>query len=95
MSPDMTPMTPRGATGAGTSREARGEASGAGDSQTPAQRLLDVKQAARFLNLSPWTIRSLGWSGQLAVVKVGRRVLYDLEDLSAFIAQNKRKEESR
>jgi hypothetical protein len=28
-------------------------------------RLLDIVQAARYLSVSPWTIRSLEWSGVL------------------------------
>ncbi len=55
------------------------------------QRLYSVKEAASYLRLSPWTVRSLGWNGEIPQVKIGRRVLYDREDLNRFIESNKRR----
>ncbi len=49
------------------------------------QRLYSVKEAASYLRLSPWTIRSLGWNGEIPQVKIGRRVLYDRQDLDHYI----------
>ena len=61
------------------------------DSVSHARRLLSVKEAAVYLGLSPWTIRSLGWNGEIPEVKIGRRVLYDRQDLDAFIEASKRR----
>ena len=49
------------------------------------QRLYSVKEAASYLRLSPWTVRSLGWNGEIPQVKIGRRVLYDRQDLDHYI----------
>ncbi len=48
-------------------------------------RLYTVKEAASYLRLSPWTVRGLGWNGEIPEVKIGRRVLYDRQDLDRFI----------
>ncbi len=60
------------------------------DSPSHAPRLLSVKDAAVYLGVSPWTIRSLGWSREIPEVKIGRRVLYDREDLDRYIDRVKR-----
>jgi len=56
------------------------------------QRLYNVKEAASYLRLSPWTVRSLGWNGEIPEVKIGRRVLYDRNDLDEFVDRNKRRQ---
>ncbi len=54
-------------------------------------RCFTVKEAASYLRLSTWSIRGLGWRGEIPEVKIGRRVLYDREDLDAFISRSKRR----
>ena len=61
------------------------------DSPTNAPRLLGVKEAAAYLSVSPWTMRSLGWNGEVPEVKIGRRTLFDREDLDGFIQRSKRR----
>jgi hypothetical protein len=51
--------------------------------------LLDCRQAATRLSISPRTLWTLTNSGQIAYVKAGRRVLYDPRDLAAFIDRNR------
>lgn len=53
------------------------------------QRLFDLHEAARFLNVSPWTVRDLIWRGDLHSVRVGRLVRVDRRDLETFIARNR------
>ncbi len=53
-------------------------------------RLYTVKEAASYLRLSPWTVRGLGWNGEIPQVKIGRRVLFDRRDLDAFVERSKR-----
>lgn len=55
-------------------------------------RLLDLVQAARYLSVSPWTIRSLEWSGVLPRVRIPladgrdlRKLLFDRADLDRLI----------
>ena len=52
-------------------------------------RLLDVKSAAQYLGISPWTLREMQWRGALPYVKFNRRVYFDMEDLDLFIQNNK------
>ena len=59
-----------------------------------APRLLTARQAALYLGISHWTIRSLTWAGELASVRLGKRQLrWDREDLDRFIEQRKVQEQ--
>ncbi len=53
------------------------------------QRLLSVNEAAKYLGLSPWSLRKRLNQGILPVVRIGRRILFDLHDLEFFIEQHK------
>jgi hypothetical protein len=55
-------------------------------------RLFDLAQAARYLSVSPWTIRSLEWAGVLRRVRIPlpdhrelRKLLFDRTDLDHLI----------
>jgi len=54
--------------------------------------LLNVSEAARYLGVRVWTLRSLTWNKVLTPVQVGasRRLLYDRSDLDAFVEKQKR-----
>ncbi|MFN0012135.1 MAG: helix-turn-helix domain-containing protein [Phycisphaerales bacterium] len=53
----------------------------------PAQPLLlDIAEAARLLSLSDRTVWTLTDSGELPHVRIGRRVLYPLDRLRAWVA---------
>jgi excisionase family DNA binding protein len=58
----------------------------------PTRRLLRTKQAAEYLNLSPWKLRQLIAYGQLPVVQAaeGSPFLLDIRDLDGYIERNKR-----
>ena len=56
------------------------------------KRLYSVKEAAIYLGLSAWSIRGLIWNGQLSTVRMGRRVLLDIQDLDRWIEVNKVRE---
>ena len=45
------------------------------------KRLFTLNEAGAYIGLSHWRVRSLIYSGQLAYIRLGRRVLVDLEDL--------------
>jgi len=57
------------------------------------KRLYSVAEAAHYLGRSPWSVRRLIWAGQLPTVRVGRRVHLDVQDMEAFIEQNKVRED--
>jgi hypothetical protein len=74
-----------GSTNAQVSREAV-------DSRSIAPRLLDLRAAAQYLAVSPWTIRDLEAAGTLRRVRVPlaghaelRRVLFDRLELDALV----------
>ena len=56
------------------------------------KRLYTLKEAGVYIGLSHWRVRSLIHSGQLAHVRLGRRLLVDLTDLDALIDSKKQKE---
>jgi hypothetical protein len=45
------------------------------------KRLFTLNEAGVYIGLSHWRVRSLIYSGQLAYIRLGRRILVDLEDL--------------
>jgi excisionase family DNA binding protein len=50
------------------------------------QRMVfDVKEAARVLSISPWTIRRYITDGKLKPVRIGRRVLIEPSELQRLI----------
>jgi excisionase family DNA binding protein len=53
---------------------------------------VDVKTAAKMLNVCERTVRTLTKNGELPVVRIASRVLYSMEDLIEFIRQKSRKE---
>jgi excisionase family DNA binding protein len=55
------------------------------------KRFMSIKEAADYLGLSPNTLYS--WNSQgiyLPVMKFGRRVMVDMNDLDAFVDANKK-----
>lgn len=52
-------------------------------------RLLSLDAAARFLGISPHTLRKYLAKGEMPRVKLLRRVLIDPADLQAFIERHK------
>jgi len=55
-------------------------------------RLLNVREAARYLCVAVWCLRSLVWEKQLTPVKIGasRRFVFDRADLDAYIERQKK-----
>lgn len=55
-------------------------------------RLLSLKDAAKWLGLTTWSMRERIWAGQIPVVQFpgGRKQFIDTEDLENFIQKNKR-----
>lgn len=47
--------------------------------------LLDVKDAAQAVSISPWTIRRYITLGKLKAVRIGRRVLIEPSELERLI----------
>jgi excisionase family DNA binding protein len=56
---------------------------------TTAPLLVDRREAARLLGVSPGTIDNMRNAGELQSVKIGARRLFDLTDLRRFIDARK------
>jgi excisionase family DNA binding protein len=62
------------------------------DKERPNQdevRLLNVKEAARFLGTTPASLYSMVWRREVPFVKLGRSVRFDVNDLDALIEDSK------
>lgn len=53
------------------------------------KRLLNEKEAAKYLSRSVWGIREMRYAGKLPFVKDGRTVRFDIHDLDAWIEKSK------
>ena len=51
--------------------------------------LLSANKAARMLSISPRTLWTMTASGEMPCVRIRGRVLYDVEDLRAYIEAKK------
>ncbi len=56
-------------------------------------RLLSVEDAATYLGVQKSTIYSWAWRRKIPSVKMGRRLLFDREDLDRIIEERKREVE--
>lgn len=52
-------------------------------------RLLGVSAAALYLGSTEWAIRKLQWERKVPFIRIGQRVLFDINDLNAFIEKQK------
>ena len=51
-------------------------------------QLLSIKEAATFLNLSPYTLRIWTFQRRIPFVRLGRRVAFRKEDLEDLVEKN-------
>jgi excisionase family DNA binding protein len=59
------------------------------------QRLLPVGDAADYLGVSRATVERLVYRGDLPIVKIGGSTRYDVDDLDAYIAINRCRNQKR
>ncbi len=52
-------------------------------------RLLDVREAARFLGTTPKTLYTMTWRRSIVFVKIGRSLRFDVRDLEQMIEKAK------
>lgn len=57
------------------------------------RRLIDVKEAAKLLNISVHTVYSWVSQRRIPFVKLGRRTEFDIKDLEDWIEKNKTSEQ--
>lgn len=51
----------------------------------PSKRLFSLKEAAQYLGRGLYGVRELIWAGRLPVVRDGRKMFLDREDLDRYI----------
>lgn len=56
---------------------------------TPTPRCVNVTQAAAYIGTTTWQIRKLVWAKELAHIRLGQRLLFDIQDLNRFIESQK------
>jgi excisionase family DNA binding protein len=52
-------------------------------------RLLNVREAAKFLGTTPGSLYSMVWRREVPFVKIGRSLRFDVRDLDALIEASK------
>jgi excisionase family DNA binding protein len=52
-------------------------------------RLLNVREAARYLGTTPRTLYTMAWKREIVFVKIGRSLRFDLTDLELMIENAK------
>ncbi len=53
------------------------------------KRLLNEEEAAEYLSRSVGAMQALRYKRQIAFIKIGRRIQYDIKDLDSFIERGK------
>lgn len=53
------------------------------------KRLYALKEAACYLGRSDWGMRELIWARKIPVVREGRKIFLDIQDLNDFVTRNK------
>ena len=53
------------------------------------QRLYTVPEAAHYLGRTLWSMRELIWKGSIPIVREGKRIFVDVNDLNLYIEKNK------
>ena len=55
------------------------------------KRLYTLKEAAKYLGRSVWSMRELVWAGEISIVRENgkRKIFIDIKDLDAYIERNK------
>ena len=59
------------------------------------RRLLSIQEAAEYLSVKKSTLYCWAWRRSIPSVKMGRRLLFDIEDLNKLIDARKRHVEKK
>ena len=53
------------------------------------KRLYTLNEAAKYLGRTLWPMRELVWAGKIPIVRDGKRIFIDFNDLESYITKNK------
>jgi excisionase family DNA binding protein len=62
---------------------------GSGVTKQDGARIVNIKEAARYLGTTPATLYTRIWRREIPFIKLGRSVRFDLRDLDALIEASK------
>ena len=53
------------------------------------KRLYTLKEASVYLGRTLWGVREMVWAGKIPVVRDGKRIFIDINDLETYVTRNK------
>jgi hypothetical protein len=53
------------------------------------KRLFTLPEAANYLGRTIWSMRELIWRGSIPIVREGKRIFVDIQDLEAYAVRHK------
>jgi len=53
------------------------------------KRLYSLPEAGHYLGRTLWSMRELIWKGSIPIVREGKRIFIDIEDLQNYVAKHK------
>ncbi len=53
------------------------------------KRLFTLREASVYLGRTLWGMRELVWAGKISIVRDGKRMFIDIQDLEAYVKKNK------
>ncbi len=53
------------------------------------KRLYTLSEAAHYLGRTLWSIRELIWKGSIPIVREGKRIFIDINDLEMYVTKHK------
>ena len=53
------------------------------------KRLYSLKESAYYLGRTLWSVRELVWKGSIPIVREGKRIFLDIEDLQSYVVKHK------
>jgi excisionase family DNA binding protein len=53
------------------------------------KRLYTLNEAAHYLGRTLWSMRELIWKGSIPIVREGKRIFIDINDLNLYVTKHK------
>ena len=53
------------------------------------KRLLNIEEASQYLGISKGSLYKLNWQRRIPVVKIGKSLRFDIQDLETWIQESK------
>jgi len=53
------------------------------------KRLYTLNEAAQYLGRTLWSMRELVWAGKIPIIRDGKRIFVDINDLDLYVSKNR------